>query len=134
MKLYLAGPMTGIPKFNFPVFDAWMKRLQYVGFYVVSPHVQDDPVVQAAAWASEDGDISKLPVGMEGSDPLLTATKNVRDIFECDGIALIDGWHKSSGTIHEMATATRFRMPVAPVGMWFELGPRPAQRALAQPA
>lgn len=130
MKLYLAGPMTGIPRFNFPAFDDMAAQLRTVGFVVVSPHEQDDPVVQEAAWASPDGDISKLPPAMEGSDPLLTACKNVRDVHGCDGFALLPGWEKSSGSIHELATATRFRIPVAPAGMWLELGVAGAIRAL----
>lgn len=114
--------MTGIPKFNFPAFEDWCIRLRAVGFTVVSPHEQDDPAVQAAAWASPDGDLSKLPAGMEGSDPLLTAIKNVRDVGGCDGVALIDNWGKSSGVIHEIATAVRFRLPTAPAVMWEYLG------------
>lgn len=121
--LYLAGPMTGIPQFNFPSFAAMADALRSVGFDVISPHEEDHPDVQEAAWASPDGDISKLPQGKAGSDPGLTATKNVMDIARAQGVALLPGWHQSSGTIHEVATATRFRIPVAPAALWLAAGP-----------
>jgi hypothetical protein len=118
VKLYLAGPMTGIPQFNFPAFESATRELRSVGYEVVSPHEQDHPDVQAAAWASLDGDVSKLPPAKEGSDPTLTAAKNVRDIAECQGLALLNDWYKSSGTLHEIATAHRFRLWVAPAWLW----------------
>jgi hypothetical protein len=95
VKLYLAGPMTGIPQFNFPAFESATRELRSVGYEVVS-----------------------LPPAKEGSDPTLTAAKNVRDIAECQGLALLNDWYKSSGTLHEIATAHRFRLWVAPAWLW----------------
>jgi nucleoside 2-deoxyribosyltransferase len=119
LKLYLAGPMTGIPKFNFPTFEAWCVKLRAVGFEVLSPHEADPGETQRIAWTSETGDPAELP---PGDGPLETALRNVEGVGGCDGVALIDGWHKSSGTVHEIATANRFRLPVAPAVMWEFLG------------
>lgn len=117
--LYLAGPMTWIPQFNFPTFEQWVQQLRQVGFDVISPHEVDPGETQEIAWASPDGDPAALP---PGDGPVETALRNVAGIGECDGLALIDGWYKSSGTIHEIATANRFQLPVAPVKMWWTLG------------
>lgn len=122
MRLYLAGPMTSIPQFNFPCFDVWSQRLRDNGFEVISPHESDHPETQRLARLSEDGDPSCFPEGI-GAEPVPTALKNVDDIGKCQGIALIPGWQKSSGVIHEIATAVRFRLPVAPVEMWCLIGP-----------
>ena len=127
MKLYLAGAMTGIPQFNFPAFDQWAARLREAGYSVVSPHEVDPEHVQAIAWSSPDGDPAALPAD---DGPLPTALRNVAGVGECDGVALIDGWHKSSGTIHEIATANRFRLPVAPVAMWVHIGALNAKELL----
>ncbi len=120
MKLYLAGPMTGLPQFNFPLFDEMTTKLRNAGFDVVSPHESDTPEVQAAAWASDAGDPADLPETGAGADPLETAIKNVEDIAECDGIALLPKWHKSSGTRHEIETAHRWGKDVAPAWLWLQ--------------
>lgn len=115
MKLYLAGPMTGLPKFNFPAFEEWATRLRAAGFEVLSPHESDPPDVQALAWASTTGDVSELP---SHYSPVEIAALNVREVGACQGVALMDDWYRSSGATHEVATAARFRLPVAPVVMW----------------
>ena len=38
VKVYVSGPMTGIPEFNYPAFEAAARRLRDAGFDVVSPH------------------------------------------------------------------------------------------------
>lgn len=128
MRIYLAGPMTGIPAFNFPKFDTFTSMLRTRGFDVVSPHEADPEHVQEIAWASPDGDPACLPAD---DGPLPTALRNVEGVASCDGVALIPGWEKSSGTIHEIATATRFRIPVAPAALWLALGNEEATSALA---
>lgn len=119
MRLYLAGPMTGFPQFNFPAFDQWAERLRAVEYDVLSPHEADPPEVQAIARASATGDPAELP---PSDGPLATALRNVNGVFNCDGIALMDDWYKSAGVLHEIATAHRFRIPVAPAVMWEALG------------
>lgn len=123
MKLYLAGPMSHIPQFNFPAFEQWANTLRIRGFEVVSPHEEDHPEVQAAAWASLDGDPAGLPAEGTGSDPLETALTNVRSIWQTDGIALLDNWYSSLGTRNEVSVAERWRKPVAPVWLWAHAGP-----------
>lgn len=122
MRLYLAGPMTNIPQFNFPLFHEMTLWLRQAGFEVISPHESDDEAVQEAAWASMTGCMADLPPGKEGSDLVMTAVKNISDIGLCQGIALLPGWTKSSGAVHEIATAVRFGLPVAPARMWLALG------------
>lgn len=130
MRLYLAGPMTGIPQFNFPLFESMTRSLRSVGYEVTSPHESDDRDVKIAAWASPLGDPSDLPPAKEGSDLRLTALKNVSDIAGCDGLALLPGWEKSGGAIHEIATAVRFKIPVAPAVIWEYIGDGGATMAL----
>ena len=95
--LYLAGPMTGIPQVNFPAFEAAARMLRDAGHKVTSPHENDPPAVQAAAWASPDGrldDAGKI-AGETWGDILARDVKLVAD--ECSGIVLLEGWHKSRG-------------------------------------
>lgn len=121
MRLYLAGPMSGIPRFNFPAFADATHRLRSAGYFVTSPHEQDDPAVQTAAWLSETGDFADLPRrprGLIGADLDATILSNTEDLLECHGIALLDGWARSLGARHEVEVAIRKGLPSAPVDVW----------------
>ena len=36
-RIYLAGPMTGLPEFNYPAFHAEAARLRQLGYHVENP-------------------------------------------------------------------------------------------------
>lgn len=100
--LYLAGPMTGIPQFNFPEFHrvAAILRDEYQ-FQIVSPAEQDSPAVQAAAMASPDGklDANDAVAGETWGDILSKDVKLVAD--KIGGIIFLPGWEKSRGATLE---------------------------------
>ena len=91
MRIYVAGPMTGIEELNFPAFHAAAARLRAEGHHVENPaEINPDP---AAKW--EDcmrADIVKL--------------------LECEAIALLPGWEKSRGATLEHHIATSLGMSV----------------------
>jgi hypothetical protein len=97
VKVYLAGPMTGIPQFNFPAFDAAAAELRAFGYEVVSPAEMDDPETRAAAMASPDGAPgSGSSNGETWGDFLARDVKLIAD----DGIKAIyvlPGWSASRG-------------------------------------
>lgn len=41
MRVYLAGPMRGLPQFNFPAFDAGAATLEALGHEVFNPADRD---------------------------------------------------------------------------------------------
>lgn len=93
-KLYLAGPMSGIPQFNFPAFREAAKALRELGHDVISPAELDEQTqVAAEAEASPDGDTSKL--SETWGDLLSRDVKIVAD--EVQGVAFLPNWHKSRG-------------------------------------
>ncbi len=84
MKLYLAGPMTGYPELNFPLFHAEAARLRSLGFEIVNPaEINADP---SAAW-------------------LDCMRADIKQLVDCDGIALLPGWEQSRGATLEHAIA-----------------------------
>jgi hypothetical protein len=109
-RVYVAGPMTGIPAFNFPAFDAAAAALRAQGFDVVSPAELDDEVDSAMARASVDGHIGS--VAKTWGDFLARDVKLLAD----DGITAIvvlPGWEKSRGARLETFVGNRLcGMPI----------------------
>lgn len=104
MNIYVAGPMRGIPEFNYPAFNAAAAKLRAEGHTVFNPAEKDIEV--------HGTDISK---GNE-KGCLIEAAANhgfslrraLRDdtawICEhADAIALIQGWEQSKGAKAEKA-------------------------------
>lgn len=93
---YLAGPMTGIPQFNYPEFFRIAKALRAEGFDIISPAEQDSPAKLELILESPDGDLSKMPpsVGTWG-DFLSHDVKLIAD--GVNGIFFMPGWQKSRG-------------------------------------
>jgi hypothetical protein len=97
MKVYLGGPMTGIPQFNFPAFDAAATDLRERGFDVLSPAELDDPVTLAAALASPDGAPgSGSTNGETWGDFLARDVKLIAD-GDLDAVVVLPGWERSRG-------------------------------------
>lgn len=104
-KWYLAGPMTNIPQFNFPLFREATAALRAQGFDITSPAEQDTPAVQTAAFASPDGKLD--PTGKIGDETWgEILAKDVKlianDIF---GIIYLPNWADSRGSLLETAVA-----------------------------
>jgi hypothetical protein len=94
---YLAGPMSGIPRFNFPMFDRVAKILRDSGWAIISPAELDSPLEREFAMQSPDGNVDKHEkrVGQTWGDLLSRDVKLVAD--ECGGIILLPGWEISRG-------------------------------------
>lgn len=106
MKIYIAGPMTGIPEFNFPLFHAVAADLRSKGHEVFSPAEHDIKLT--------GGDFSKdYPTGdakaLEGNHGFsLRAALAADTAFICneaDAIFMLPGWEKSNGAKAEHALA-----------------------------
>lgn len=97
---YLAGPMTGIPQFNFPRFTEVAERLRGQGYNIISPAELDDPVTEAAALASEDGapGTGVVPgTGLDSYEDFLSRDIIVCSLPTCVGGIFLEGWHTSRG-------------------------------------
>lgn len=115
MKLYLAGPMTGIADFNYQAFYEAATQLRMAGHTVFNP---------------ADNDISNGfdPRGMSG-DPAEAAANgfSLRETLKqdlswiCDraeGIALLEGWEESKGARAEVALAKALGIPAERDWRW----------------
>lgn len=97
MKLYVSGPMTGIPEYNYPAFHAAKARLESLGHDVISP--ADLPVTDGWEWI----------------DYILT---DLGSVFQVDGVATLDGWERSNGARIECRVAIEREIPVKPLEDW----------------
>ena len=102
MKLYIAGPMTGIEEYNYPAFNAAGAALEARGYDVLNP-------TRGKASPSED------PPGTSWADYMRLALVMVT---QADGIALLSGWEHSRGARLEVDVARALGMQVRPVDLW----------------
>lgn len=98
-RVYISGPMTGYPQFNFPAFEQASKMLRVIGFEVVSPHEfgEGEPGKTWADYLRQD-----LAAMLDG----------------CDSVATLHGWEKSRGATLEVHVAQALGMQVESVDWW----------------
>lgn len=112
MRLYLAGPMTGIPQFNFPAFDDTAMVLRAEGYEIVSPAEMDDPETRRIALTSPDGAPgSGSANGETWGDFLARDVKLIAD-GGVDGVVVLTGWERSRGARLETFVAHLCSKPI----------------------
>lgn len=109
---YLAGPMTGIPQFNYPLFDEVAAILREQGDEVYSPAEMDSPETRKQAMSSEDGRLADgVCNGETWGDFLARDLKLIAD-SDINAIVLLPDWFKSKGARTEAFIAVNLGYPV----------------------
>lgn len=108
MKVYLAGPMRGIPEFNFPAFRRNAKLLRAADIQVVSPHELDEEA--GYFWEGFRGDEDLTSYNFDIAERLL---EDIRVIAQdVDAVVVMQGWDESSGARAEASFAWGIGKPV----------------------
>jgi hypothetical protein len=84
-RVYLAGPMTGLPEYNYPAFDAGARALRHDGIPVHNPAEQH-----------------------EGRTDLPRETymrHALASVVKCSAVIVLPGWEKSHGAALELIAA-----------------------------
>lgn len=90
-RVYIAGPMTGLPELNFPAFHAAAADYRKRGCHVENPaEINPDPSME---WAD----------AMRADIPRL---------LTCDTIVLLPGWGNSRGALLELHIAREVGMAI----------------------
>jgi len=111
--LYVAGPMRGFERYNFPAFDAAADHLRGLGFGVISPAEID------RAYGSTE------TIPPSSITPIMAREFIRRDVAvvcaQAAGLALLPNWRGSRGAKVEVALAEYLGIPAMNVGMWRSL-------------
>lgn len=91
MKIYVAGPMKGVPDYNFPAFNAMADLLRAEGHEVINP--ADHGVVDGMEWI----DYMRL---------------DIAGLITCDAVQLLPGWRASRGASLEHEIAVRLGLEI----------------------
>ncbi|WP_395055204.1 DUF4406 domain-containing protein [Polaromonas sp.] len=91
MKIYIAGPCTGIPELNYPAFNAAAARLRAEGHEVINP--AENPAPACGSW-----------VGY--------MRMSVAQVASVDAVYMLPGWGTSRGAILEHLIAKQLELIV----------------------
>lgn len=94
-RIYVAGPMTGLPEFNYPAFHREAMRLRGLNYEVENP--AENPVPPCGTW-------------------LGYMRMAVRQVSTVDAIALLPGWIKSRGARTEALLALCLGLKIVRAG------------------
>ena len=100
MKIYIAGPMSGFPNFNYPTFDAAAESLAAIGHEPINP-ARTEGREDCETW----GDYMRA---------------SIRDIADADGIALLPDWELSNGARLEWHLACNLGLRVQRLERWID--------------
>lgn len=98
-QYYIAGPMSGIDRYNYPAFEEAMNDFRGEGILTQSPH-------EPYHTLSEE---EHKKTSYEGYIRV-----SLRLLLRCDGIILLPGWTQSKGARREADIAMDLKYPV-----WF---------------
>ena len=99
-RLYLAGPMSGLPEYNHPAFHAAAAQLRDAGYTVISP--------------AENGLPPEAPWAEHMRRDVMLMMQNAT------ALATLPGHRYSRGAQIETNLAASLGMPVMPVLQWLE--------------
>ena len=95
MIIYLSGPMTGLPDYNYPLFHGVAAKLRSDGHNVYSP-----------AEYPHDGPLEAFPIRQA------FAAYSAFICLEADTIILLPNWEKSLGVSAELALAKNCKLDI----------------------
>lgn len=90
-RVYLAGPMTGMPGFNYPAFNAKAAELRARGWHVENP--AENPAPPCGSWKGY-------------------MRMSIWQLTTCEAIYLLPGWASSQGAAMEYSIAQALGLEV----------------------
>ncbi len=94
-RIYIAGPMTGLPDFNYPAFNAAAKLLRDMGHTVLNP--AENPAPRCGTWSGY-------------------MRMALAQLVQVDCVVLLPGWAESRGALLERSVAQALGIDLAHFG------------------
>lgn len=94
-RIYIAGPMSGLPDLNYPAFNAMAERLRALSFEVENP--AENPPPKCESW-------------------LGYMRMAVAQLATCDAVVMLPGWSKSKGACIERQLAVGLGLEIVEAG------------------
>lgn len=101
MRVYIAGPMTGRPEFNYPAFARAEKLLRDCGHDPINPTCGESAPTDQTAKPWE-----------------WYMRRSLQQVLDAEGIALLPAWEASRGAILERNVGLSLGLPVEDIGWW----------------
>jgi hypothetical protein len=103
-SIYIAGPMKGIPLFNFPAFDKARDEInKWSECVAVSPADIDRAYGFDPSFLPDDYDWNLIPPSAGTRDEIIK--RDIDALISCDEIYMLPGWKTSSGAKAELHLA-----------------------------
>lgn len=104
-KVYIAGPMSGMPDWNFPAFFEAERQLLELGYEVINPAHNDGATVQEALESAGSPD---RPNNMWS----WYMRRDLPHVMEVDMLCVLPGWQNSKGAKLEVHVANAIGIPL----------------------
>ena len=116
-RCYIAGPMRGIPQYNYPAFMAAASVLKHLGHEVFNPADMDS--IDEEDWESipveKHETVSNAALARRFARRDLSAILSLR-AEDGDFLCVLPGWEKSTGAQAEVKVAKWIYLPIRTLG------------------
>ncbi|KKL76575.1 hypothetical protein LCGC14_2043510 [marine sediment metagenome] len=118
---YIAGPMRGIPEYNYPVFMSATELLRNLDWKVYNPAEMDikaEPETDWTALTLEQQKIHDTVVNIrQFADRDINIILHKLRAENGDAIFTLPGWESSIGALAEIAVARWVLLPIIPIDL-----------------
>ena len=99
-RVYISGPMSGYPGWNFAAFNDAASQLRELGYEVVNP----------------------VDINTDVTMPWAECLKaDLAAVLECTDVACLAGWELSRGAVFEVHVAMALSIPCRPIGAFHKV-------------
>ena len=105
MKIYIAGPMTGIEDFNFPLFFETEEKLKELGYEVVNPAHNDGKTLEEALISAGSPERPSKPWTHY-------MRRDLAHVLEVEALCVLPNWQNSKGAKLEVHVAEELGLPI----------------------